>query len=405
MYSARRSKKGVPDCVTGKAPRNPEKRLVQTFGALAYRSLDRFFVLDQPVRQESGPLLDALTHLRNGEFHDSDLHFWSSRQHQYLPDDELAAFSLHDGDTLFAHSFNKDRADTNAAYVKGFPKVFVSHAHIAGNGHTVGDHKHLPVGMAKAVATKIYLAIGMMVKLTVNICPELGLYNNSRGVVRDIVYGGDGSYPSHDASWQERIPVVWVEFADYKGPPLDFWKDDPAKKKWWPVSALEKRCDLHCCSRTGLPLVVGKADTIHGLQGLTVGDHKAIKRLLIDWSLKAENLFPGALYVAGSRAQDVRNVALKNSLCQSELDMDRTKSATWRAQSAEMKRINDLAFAARAAAPVTADAYRDMIVKFCDCVVENMPAGIDEERRELIRSCATQWRDSAQAPIVDAMNP
>jgi hypothetical protein len=57
----------------GKAPTNPEKRLVQTFGALAYRSLDRFFVLDQPVRQASGPLLDALTHLRNGEYHASDL--------------------------------------------------------------------------------------------------------------------------------------------------------------------------------------------------------------------------------------------------------------------------------------------------------------------------------------------
>ncbi len=58
------------------------------------------------------------------------------------------------------------------------------------------------------------------------------------------------------------------------------------------------------------------------------------------------------------------------------------------------------------AAPVTADAYRAMIVKFCDCVVENMPSGIDEERRDLIRSCATQWRNSAapQAPVVDAMD-
>ena len=78
----------------------------------------------------------------------------------------------------------------------------------------------------------------------------------------------------------------------------------------------------------------------------------------------ADSSFPGALYVAGSRAQDARNVALKNSVCQNELDIDRTKSATWRAQSSEMKRVNDAAFAARAAAPVTADAYRDMIVKF-----------------------------------------
>jgi hypothetical protein len=68
---------------------------------------------------------------------------WSSRQHQYLPDEEKDAFSMVDGDTLFAHSFNKDRADTNAAYVKSFPKVVVSRAHIDGKGHTVGDHKDL----------------------------------------------------------------------------------------------------------------------------------------------------------------------------------------------------------------------------------------------------------------------
>jgi hypothetical protein len=83
--------------------------------------------------------------------------------------------------------------------------------------------------------------------------------------------------------------------------------------------------------------------------GRAVGDHKAIKRLLIDWSLKAENLFPGALYVAGSRAQDARNVALKNVVCESELDIDRTKSATFCSQTAETKRVHDAAFAARRA--------------------------------------------------------
>jgi hypothetical protein len=137
----------------------------------------------------------------------------------------------------------------------------VSRAHIDGKGHTVGDHKHL--GMAKAVATNIYLAIGMMVKLTVNICPdrELGLYNNSRCVALDIVYGGDGSHPAHDPSWQERSPVVmWVEFADYKGPPLDSGKTIRPRGSGGPY--------------------LGKADTIHGLQGLTVAGAGGYSRIL-----------------------------------------------------------------------------------------------------------------------------
>ena len=40
-------------------------------------------------------------------------------------------------------------------------------------------------GMLKAFPRTLYLTPGMMVKLAVNIVPELGLFNNARGIVRD----------------------------------------------------------------------------------------------------------------------------------------------------------------------------------------------------------------------------
>eukprot|EP01046_Picozoa_sp_COSAG06_P096929 COSAG06_NODE_43042_length_376_cov_0.516245_1_plen_51_part_01 len=36
--------------------------------------------------------------------------------------------------------------------------------------------------------------VGMDVKLTTNICPELMLCNGSRGVIVDIIYPGDMGY-------------------------------------------------------------------------------------------------------------------------------------------------------------------------------------------------------------------
>ena len=173
------------------------------------------------------------------------------------------------------------------------------------------------------------------------------------------------------------------------------------KAKWWPVSVVEKRCDCgrYRCTRTGLPLAVAKADTIHSLQGLTVGDFKAIKRLLIHWEFRAEKQFPGALYVAGSRTQDQQNVALSNPICENDLSFDRTQSAMWRAQTAEMKRIQEAAFAARRRAPCEVDAYRDMIVnlKSCDhAILAQLPGkNRDDEWLEMIRACAVQWRNSA----------
>ena len=69
-------------------------------------------------------------------------------------------------------------------------------------------------------------AIGMCVKLTVDLCPEHGLCNGARGTVVDIFYP-NGYAPAPPASSDEptrrmdpRVPTVVVEFPDSKCYPI-----------------------------------------------------------------------------------------------------------------------------------------------------------------------------------------
>lgn len=54
--------------------------------------------------------------------------------------------------------------------------------------------------------------------------------------------------------------------------------------------------------RKQLPLAMAWASTIHKAQGLTIGPHQAIQRLVIDAGAH-EGRCPGLLYVAVSRAE------------------------------------------------------------------------------------------------------
>jgi hypothetical protein len=138
----------------------------------------------------------------------------------------------------------------------------------------------------------------MMVKLTLNLIPELGLCNGSRGVIREIIYP-EGGYQRKES------PIIMVEFADYKGP--RFSNDLP--RTWVPVVAVQRRCEDSCCYRIGFPLQITKADTVHSLQGATCGEGQAIRRLLIKWTKADENRWPNILYVAVSRAKEVGDIA------------------------------------------------------------------------------------------------
>ena len=61
--------------------------------------------------------------------------------------------------------------------------------------------------------------------------------------------------------------------------------------------------------------MVGKADSIHCSQGMTIGAGKEFERVLVKWSSAMENAIgPGLFYVAASRCKCKENVAFEEKL-------------------------------------------------------------------------------------------
>ena len=103
----------------------------------------------------------------------------------------------------------------------------------------------------------------------------------------------------------ESSPVIIVEFAPYTGPPLldadTMARLEPHARaqgvklaRLCAISTVERRCDCKQCTRASLPLRCGKADCVHSLQGLSIGEGEAIQRVIFRWSKKAETIWPGA---------------------------------------------------------------------------------------------------------------
>ena len=155
---------------------------------------------------------------------------------------------------------------------------------------------------------QLLLAIGAFVKLTVNIIPEKGLYNGARGTVVDWVFSNGKSLRTGN------MPIlVIVDFPAYSGPPL--LSDIPfAKPTWVPLKQMERRCDCRACFRTGFPLKIAKACTIHGLQGLEVGPGLPMERLVGKMTRFDEARNPGMRYVLHSRCKDEERLAMRDPM-------------------------------------------------------------------------------------------
>ena len=156
-----------------------------------------------------------------------------------------------------------------------------------------------------------------------------GLANNTRGIVKAILYPS-GGYDPLDTT---QCPILVVEFPGYTGPP---W--DPDHPTWVPIVSVEKRCDHGCCSRRGLPLWPGKAGSIHSLQGLTAGDGKLFDRIILHWDSKAEGKWPGIFYVGSSRAMAEHNLALAHPLSSEDLKKI-TGGGAWLAQKITVSKL------------------------------------------------------------------
>jgi hypothetical protein len=300
-------------------------------GKLAFGALDAYLLLDQPERQGlNSPLYAALSNLRElrtGAITSVDLAFWSSRsllniRHQTQDPRE---WSLDNPRLLHATCYNRDRDDINRTYILQAENVVTVRAVCAGTHATAAAHAQ--GGQALRIPRNAHFFPEMLVLLSVNLLPELGLENNTRGGVKSILYPPGGFNPQDTT----QLPIIVVHFPGYTGPP---W--DPSNPTWVPIVPVERRCEYGCCSRRGLPLWPGKAGSIHSLQGLTVGDGKLFDRVILSWDRKAESRWPGIFYVGSSRAMAAHNLALSNPLSAEDLEAI-SRGPAWQAQKATVR--------------------------------------------------------------------
>jgi len=240
---------------------------------------------------------------------------------------------------MIATCFNKDRDEINKGHLADQDNVIIAKSQCTGVHARAINHSK--GGAANKIPSTFYCSIGLMVKLVTNLVPELGLYNNARGWVRDFFFlDGDFGY---DPTQQSRMPVVMVEFPSYTGPPVSQGLADAGRSTWVPITVVDLRCDCGACFRRGIPLVCAKADSVHSLQGFTIGDSKPIKRIVIHWSQKAEALWAGAFYVAASRAMGAHNVALAFNITSEDLAKIGT-GTRWQKQDEETRRLVGLSY-------------------------------------------------------------
>eukprot|EP01052_Picozoa_sp_SAG31_P044977 SAG31_NODE_8040_length_1535_cov_19.130919_1_plen_291_part_00 len=161
---------------------------VAQYGESAFATLTSTYVLTEPVRQDKASEFYKQLHaVRSGQIDDAAATFWNGRQKLHLPSAQKALFDHVQTDGLLVLTCTRlERSAVNLDYVRGLRKVCRVNAVVSGK-HAQKD-KDRDVGMCKSIPTHIVYAIGMKVKLTVNICDRWGLCNGSRGTIVDIIY-------------------------------------------------------------------------------------------------------------------------------------------------------------------------------------------------------------------------
>jgi hypothetical protein len=380
--------------------------VVSTLGSQVYaQHRSTVFLLDTNVRQQvGGAFVDSLKHLRSGilgtdaDILQRDSVFWLSRRRIYLSPQEQQEFSMSNDRTVEATCYNKERDEINNAYVKKFPRNRAIRARNRGMHATQLNHKK--AGMIKNLPNWGIYSPGMMVKITCNLCVKLGLTNNTRGTLRDVLYldRDTGRYGGYVAGAPLEDIILMVEIPNYTGPPLNDLMETYGQKSWIPISPVKLACDAGChCTREMFPIGVAKADSVYCLQGLTAGDGKPIERVVLHWSSKAEAKWPNIMYVGGSRAEKETNFALADDIAVDDLK----KIGCYPAVIKQQNEMNDLKFIAlrfRNSIDYTQNTFASHIEWIIDRVREQENS-LDhhDEKTQTILACMNQWEQSLEA--------
>ena len=229
---------------------------VAQYGEDAFATLTSTYVLTEPVRQDkASEFYQQLHAVRSGQIDDEAAAFWNGRQKLHLPSAQKALFDHVQTDGLLVLTCTRlERSAVNLDYVRGLRKVCRVNAVVSGK-HAQND-KDRDVGMCKSIPICTVFAIGMKVKLTVNICDRWGLCNGSRGTIVDIIYPNDAGYvppPPPSREDDTVFPIVIVDFPDYCGSQVLHAQ----RRTLVPIVSMERKCNAakKCCFRRGLPLV------------------------------------------------------------------------------------------------------------------------------------------------------
>ena len=182
-----------------------------------------------------------------------------------------------------------------------------------------------------SIPRKTHLACECKCMLISNYGPDgifWGLFNGAVGTVKWIWYAPGRRPPA--------LPdVVYVNFPGYTGPA---WLDtDPTII---PIVPKTFRCEYNCCTRTQVPLVTAAALTIHKCQGMTVGQDKTIKKVVVDpGSGTQEKKQAGLLFVGLSRAQTKDDVAFALPAVDLERITAVRYSSTFKKRHDEIRRL------------------------------------------------------------------
>lgn len=305
-------------------------------GRKAFLHFNMGFELVQSVRQRNDPALGSLLEkMRTGSCSESDWVSFSKRNIEYLDSNQKKEFQL--ARTIHAHVKNLNVQRQNEAYIRGFKNVVNALQKLNGS-HVRHDSGKL-IGMASVIPRVLTIAPGACIRLTANLFgengPKCGLFNGAVGYVQEIVYDPRANLDPGLIS--TLLPdFLVIEFPGYKGVP--FFEEE-CKKHHVPIFQKQVPCSRWCCSRTGFPIILYSATTIHKTQGMTIAHGEPFEKIVVHISEAMENRFPGIHYTAFSRVKRLQDLAFKGELSKEfMLSIGKTQAAQEQKNAIQMLR-------------------------------------------------------------------
>lgn len=267
------------------------------------KQLSTVVFLDEVLRQSDETFKKLLTDMREGKVDDEDIDLLIRRMLCKMDPDERREFEF---SALHLVPTWKQAVGINLKYLKRnlttpIAKIKADLQSSRTNGKNCClTESNFPV--------RNLLCTGATVMLLINFIVEYKIMNGSVGTVKDICFENkEGDAMDDDGSV---YVYAVVEFPDSTVPENKAMI--PGKPSTWiPIPLVQCRCERKCCSIRTLPLMICKSLSIHKSQGMTVGEGKQFKKVVVHLPT-SRRIVPGLELVAISRAVSIQDFAIGN---------------------------------------------------------------------------------------------